>query len=536
MIELSALNVGQTFSPTGWPRWLSFVRLLSVLFLTAGCATHSKNAELAIARLKTGDSAPALKWSEKLKTSMFSKDLGFLESGRIKMLSGDFAGSRADFATAIDKVLVKTETGPSIRVGSIGSTVASSTVTDDTLRSYNLASYEIIQLLHYQTLNYLFGGDLEGASVEMRRTVFAQDALAEKYSKEVVAAQRDASASQTKAMETVQARIEIMGPVLERTRSSYENGLAWYFCGLVFEKQDDLANAALCYRKAWVLTPGNSCVIKDFLRMLRTQDKLAFTGIASQRNVDISQLTRSQTEIVVLYEESMISERKAVKFPIPIPDFRGAITLVSIDFPLYNDSAYTPIPLEISDGTTSLGVTAPAVYLQSLAYRDLKDKMPGIITRNVTRAVTKVAAQQVANNQNDSMMQLGMMAISAASSLASTADTRAWYTLPMVTHLYRGAIAPGSHTLQCRNAATGAMVTLPVTVAKGETRLIWIANTGGIVVTANATLSGKGLPSDYQQFNNPFWTNGILDSVKNPAVPNLNVESATSKGSGKIGL
>jgi hypothetical protein len=132
-------------------------------------------------RLKNGDAASALNWSEKLKKSMFSKDLGYLESGRIKMISGDFAGSRADFATAIDKVLEETENGPAIRVGSVGSTIAASTVADDTIRQYQISPYEIIQLLHYQTLNYLFSGDPQGASVEMRRTVFAQDAIAEKF-------------------------------------------------------------------------------------------------------------------------------------------------------------------------------------------------------------------------------------------------------------------------------------------------------------------------------------------------------------------
>jgi hypothetical protein len=514
--------------PYGHINRAGWLLLAVATLLTAGCATHSAGSGTALTKLKAGDTASALKWSEKLKTSMFSKDLGYLESGRIKMISGDFSGSRTDFATAIDKVLEETENGPAIRVGSVGSTVAASTVADDTIRQYQLSPYEIIQLLHYQTLNYLFSGDPQGASVEMRRTVFAQDAIAEKYSKEVEDNQTTTDATKAKAMEAVSAKMEAMGPALERTRSSHENGLAWYFCGLIFEKQGDSANASLCYRKAWELSPQNPCIVKDFLRLLQTQDRQAFLDLVLQNNMDVKSLARGSTEIVVLYEDALISQRQTIKIPLPIPDFRGAITLVAVDFPFYNDSAYTPVSFAITENGTEIGVTEPAVYLQSLAYRDLKEKIPGVVVRNVTRAVTKVALQQAANQGND-YVKYGMMAVNAASSIASTSDTRAWYSIPMATQLYRGSITAGTHTLECRSPVSGASLTIPVTIIEGETRLVWIADTGGMAAAATASLSGKGLPPTYQQFNNPFYTNGVSGVVNETVSTNPGVESVTSK-------
>jgi hypothetical protein len=83
----------------------------------------------------------------------------------------------------------------------------------------------------------------------------------------------------------------------------------------------------------------------------------------------------------------------------------------------------------------------------------------------------------------------------------------------MVTHVYRGPLTAGTHVLQFRTVR-GATLTVPVTVADGETRLIWIADTGGIAVAAAASLSGKGLPPDYKQFNNPFWTNAPISAIK----------------------
>lgn len=482
--------------------------LAGLVLLTSGCATHTQNARTSISRLRAGDTAAALTWSEKLKKSSRNQALGCLESGRIKMLSGDFTGSRADFETVINQILDETETGPVIRLGSVGSSLLTATVTDDTVRKYQLPPYEVIQALHYQTLNYLFSGDPQGAEVEMRRTVFAQDALAEACSREIAEAQNKTDANQAGALAAVDGKMTALDPVLERSRSSYENGLVWYFSGLMFEKQGDEADAALCYGKAAELAPANECIRADFLRMLRSQNPQAFAQASVRYPVDPASLTRGSTEIVVLYEEELISQRQAEKIGVWIPDFRGTPTLISIDFPFYFDSACRPEPLGLSAGGTQLGSTEPAVYLQSLAYRDLKEKMPGIVFRNVTRSITKVAAQQVVNRQNNDVARLGMMVLNAAASIASTADTRAWYSIPMVTHLYRGSIPAGEHRLECR--ASGFFgVTVPVTVAEGETRLVWIANTGGVVATATATLSGKGLPPAFQQFNNSTVAGGV---------------------------
>jgi uncharacterized protein len=513
-------------------RRLGPVLCVAGILLSTGCATHSASAGSAISQLKTGNTAAALQWAEKLKLGSRSQDLGYIESGRIKMLAGDFAGSRSDFETVINKVIEETETGPVIRVGSLGSTLAASTVADDTVRKYELSPYELIQLLHYQTLNYLFSGDLQGASVEMRRTVFAQDAIAEQYANEVAEAQEEAdqkkAAAKEKAMEAVNAKMEAMGPALERTRSSHENGLAWYLCGLMFEKQGDQANATLSYRKAWELAPNNPCIVKDFLRLLQTQDRQAFLDLVLQNNLDVKDLQRGTTEIVVLYEDSLISERHAEKIQIPIPDFNGTITLISIDFPFYSDPAYTPAPLTLTDNGIDLGVSTPAVYLQSLAYRDLKEKMPGIITRNITRAATKIVAQQVANQTSDSL-KYGMMILNAVSSAASTSDTRAWYSIPMGTQLYRGSISPGAHTLECRSPHSGTLINIPLTVSEGETRLVWIADTGGLAVAATASLTANGVPPTYAQFNNPFYTNGVPGAVSGAIVTQPGLDAATNQ-------
>ena len=468
------------------------------LVSATGCVSTNVSVDRALGSLRAGDDPTALVWSEKLKHSFYSKQLGFLETGRVRMLSGDFLGSSTNFSAVIDQVIEKTENGPVLKMGSVGGNVMAGTLTDDRTRTYDVPAYEFIQSLHYQMLNYLFLGNVEAAGVEARRAVFAQDAIAEKYGKEVQDAQSgDAGSKNAAVAGPVDAKMQSMAPVIEMTRSSFENGLAWYLCGMLFEQQDDISNAALSYRKAWELVPGNPYVQKDFLRLIRTQDAEMFKGLVAKAGVDPKTLARNKTEVILIVEESFVSQRQSMKIPIPVP---GINTLTSVDFPLYQDPAYSPMALEVREKEASCGLSALALSVQSLAYRDLKEKMPGIVIRNVTRVATRVAAQHVAN-QAGGAAQYGVLAFNAVSAVINKADTRAWYTLPMSAQLYRGGVAPGEHLFELRNQVTGFVTRFPVTVAEGETRVIWVADIGGNARIATASLNGKGGPATFQVSN-----------------------------------
>jgi len=465
------------------------------LFLAAGCVSPNVSADKAVANLRAGDDPAALGWSEKLKHSIYSKPLGLMETGRVRMLSGDFLGSSTNFAPLIDAVIEKTETGPVVKLGSVGANVMAGTITDDRTRGYEVPAYEFVQALQYQMLNHLFLGKPDAASVEARRAVFAQDAIAEKYGKEVQDARVSAEAKQTNSLGAVDAQMQGMAPVLEMTRSSFENGVAWYLSGVLLESQADIGNAAVAFRKAWELSPGNPYVQKDFLRVLRTQDTELFKRLSEQASVDPKTLARNKTEIILFIEEAFVPQRQSVKIPIPVP---GVNTLTSVDFPLYQAPAYVPMALELREKDRTIGMSALALSVQSLAYRDLKEKIPGIVVRNVTRVATQIAAQAAVNASGNDYAKAAVLLMNAGKTLLTRADTRAWYTLPMTVQLYRGGVSPGAHTFELRNQVTGFVTRVPVTVAEGETRIVWIADLGGNARVATASLDGKGAPTTFQ--------------------------------------
>jgi hypothetical protein len=466
---------------------------LVALLATVGCVSTNPGVDRALTGLRAGDDAVALTWSEKLKHSTYSQELGFVETGRVRMLSGDFLGSSTNFAAAIDTVIEKTETGPALKLGDAGAAVMAGTVTDDRTRPYRLPAYEFIHALQYQMLNHLFLGQRDAAAVEARRAVFAQDQIAEKYGKEVEEARVQAASGQSSnSIGVVEGRMQAMAPVIEMTRSSYENGLAWYLSGLLLEEDNDQANAALAYRKAWELIPGNPYVQKDFLRMLRTQDAETFKTLAAQAGTDAAALTRAPTELILIVEEGFVPQRHSMKVPLPV-----GTAVVSVDFPFYQDPAHTPMAVEVMANGQSCGLSALALSVQSLAYRDLKEKMPGVVVRNVTRAAVRVAAQEVARHAGNDGVQAAVFLVTAVASAINKADTRAWYTLPTVSHLYRGAFQPGEHTIELRNQVNGFVTRFPVKVAEGETRLVWVADLGGNARVATASLNGKGAPAAY---------------------------------------
>jgi hypothetical protein len=482
---------------------------LAALLAFTGCVSTNTKVDRALDALRTGNDSAALVWSEEIKESFYSKDLGCLESGRVRMLGGDFLGSSTNFSAALDTVIEQTDEGPRIKLGDVGANVMAGTVTDDRTRPYRLPPYEFIHALEYQMLNRVFLGDLGGAAVEARRAVFAQDQIVEKYGADVNAARAAVPKDKEAGLQKVDAAMANLDAVAELSRSSYENPLAWWLCGILFEQDRDFANARLTYQKAHALTPGNPFVQRDWLRALRAEDQGAYRAAAAQANVDEASLARPETEIVLVFEEGFVPQRLSKKIPLPIMS-----AVVSVDFPFYEAPAYTPVSVALADGSQALGASALALNVQSLAYRDLKERMPGIVTRNISRAAVRIAASVAAKEaaRHDSsgvggVVQLGVLVGTAVATAINRADTRAWYTLPMVAHVWRGGIAPGERVLELRNPMTGLVVRVPVAVARGETRLVWAADTGGNTRVASASLNGKGAPAAF----------GIYNSVMLPA-------------------
>jgi len=441
----------------------------SLLLLTSsflGCVSIQEESIAARQALDGGDAAKAVAWADDLADSFYSKNLGAVEAGRVRLLSGDTAGAEEWFRKAVDSVVDRKERAPKIKLGDVGNTLLSSTITDDRTREYYLPPYEINFALQYVILAQALNGKREDALADARLAVYVQDNLAETYGADVQKkvegsnARANAAADRMTSDENAQ-----LAEMMAASRNSWENPVLWWLTGVLFEADGDTDMAGQSYRKARAVRGDCSVFVRDAVR--------ADEG----RKVPAPDKAR----LVILYEEGFVPLRESLKVPVPI------YTGFGIDIPMYNDkTAYRPNAVSVS-GATNLVAAAPAVDVRALAARDLSEQLPGVILRNITRAAVQAGAQAAVNAAGNEYAQLAVFCANLAVTAMRQADTRSWATLPDGQQVWaEDAMAPGSYQIGVN--VNGRTVAVPVTLKENETVLVWIADLGRTFRTAVAKL------------------------------------------------
>ncbi len=443
--------------------------------ILCGCRTSYKEALAARQDVMFGTGAIAMDRATKMANSTVNKKLGSFELARLKMLRGDFAGSSAVFGPQLEDLFDETNEGPVLKKGQIAGNILAGTLGDDRAIPYELPAFELLLGLQYQAINSLALGQPDNARVYLRRATAVQEQLKEEHGTEpeqgsLSAEEEMKAAANAQNAATASGQITArLAPVADMVRASYENALAWYLMGIFFSKENDASNAAFAYREAVRICPA----------ILPLATAPAGGG----------------QDVIVVYEENLIDMREPIKIPLP---FGG--TIWSVDFPIYSAPPYPPSPIAVEIGGIQAASCVPVVNVQALAYRDLKDRVPGMATRNVTRAAVKIAAQQVANHIDTGnayanlAIMLGVLAYNATSTAINEADTRAWQTVPEHVHLGRLSLPAGKSSLTVRNARTGRACAITVPPG-GGTKLVWITDVRGYATATVLTVGAKGTPS-----------------------------------------
>ena len=435
--------------------------------LLTGCLSYDQGAANAVAAIGSGDAASALKWSADLADSSRSSRLGVVESGRISMLAGSNALAEACFRKAIDAAIDHKEKDPVIKLGDAAGTAMAATVTDDWSMEYYLSPYEINLALEYGILAQLFNGRREDALVDSRLAIYVQDKLGDEYGADLKKRQDTGGKGDEEKTKGEVERIsgeqnEALNAMIAATRNSWENPVLWWLTGVLLEADGDWEGAAQSYRRAGTTGAGNPFFEADLKR--------ADTGLRTP--------TAGKAKLVVIFEDGFVPRRAALKIPLRL------YATMSSDIPTsQNVGAYAPRSVSFAG---SKGVTPAALGLnvRSLAGRTLSEAMPGIITRNVTRAAVNVGISlggraAAANNKKwGPVVWLCAEIVNLCMVCAREADTRTWVTIPEAQYVWcDGDLAPGDY--QFGVTVDGASSAIPVSLAAGETKLLWISDCGG---------------------------------------------------------
>ena len=197
--------------------------------------------------------------------------------------------------------------------------------------------------------------------------------------------------------------------------------------------------AAPGYRKAIELKPETG-VLEEGLRGLDT--RTGFTWKRRQR----------MTDVLFVVEAGDAPARKPTAFTLPVPTGRGLVT-ASISYPVIAPSS-DALLTQLSAAGTDFKLEK-VVDVNVMARRALKDEMPGMVVRGVTRAVAKGVLQNELQKRGG---LIGGLIGAAASVTTEQADDRMWRMLPGRVYVARGYLPPGEHMVTINGRALPAPI------------------------------------------------------------------------------
>ncbi|MGY3978559.1 COG3014 family protein [Aeromonas mytilicola] len=459
----------------------SLTGLLLAGLLLGGCASRWQDLFVSYSdqmvplrnQLLLGHAAEAL---PKVRESTPGDDtyvLDQLERGRIAWLAGQDGVSKQGFAAA-DSRLAWEESQAKYRL-SQGLAQAGSLLTNDQTMAYQTPDYERTMLHHYLALNYLQRGDAEGALVEVRRANQVQELALKARADEVRKAKEKSEESEADGeMRQLMSR---GAPELDRligqVKNGFQNAYTFYFSGVLYEAAGDLNDAWVDYQRGYQIAPDNQSLQDALLRLARLRgsaDELKETEKKVGRKAPPP--AKDQGQLVVLFEDGLIPARREIFLPLPISTSSGDFRTFTVAVPYYDNRASDTGPLTVSVGKQA-GRTSSLVRLESLAAKDLQERLPGMLTRQALRLVAKEQLRRSAAKEGG---DVGNILVGIFNTLSERADTRSWLTLPAEASSWQGMVPAGEVQLQL--GAGSAMRTLPLTVHAGRTTLVWVQRLG----------------------------------------------------------
>ena len=449
--------------------------------------SHNSMVGGAQATAESGSVSSALQQLEASASSDSAKKelLYNLERGELLRLAKRYADSTAAYAVADEQVKTweqTAKTSPEKLLGNVGAALIS-----ERLKSYEGQDYEKVMLTTRLALNRMALGDWDNARVDVKRTHEREAIIAELRAKELVAAEEEAKKNGAKAggKELNGYPVETLeDPAVLALKNGYQNALSHYLAGFLYEVLNEPGLAAPGYRKAIELNP-NAAILEEGLRGL--DQRTSFTHRRRQK----------MTDVLFLVEAGSAPPRKSTNFTIPVPTGRGIVS-VSVAYPVIQPSN-SPYINNISVANTQVK-TQSVVDFNVMARRALKDEMPAMVVRNVTRAITKGVIQDQAQKK---LGVLGGLVTAVAAIATEQADDRMWRMLPERVYVARAYLPPGTHKISIDGrelpepvVIDGQYALVPVRVYTNNLVVGDVASFGKLAATAAVAAPEPAKPAD----------------------------------------
>ncbi len=403
---------------------------LGLLAASAGCSLftpYSERIGRPLEDFETGRLEAAYRQVEKRSHKGKDRLLYLLEGGMIRHAQVRLDDSNAVFAEA-NQVIRAFEGKAVVSASEVAAQGASLLVNEKTL-PYEGQPFEKVLVYTYKGLNYLLLHEYEGARVEVRRSFAQQQKNRELHRKAIERIDEEARAKQIQA-ETFTRRVAseygAQEAIAREVTNPYEDPFAYYLSALVYEFYGEYNDAFIDLKKVQELRPGVPCVENDLLRMaersglreeLRSWEKRLGRSVRFLREGE-------EGEILIFFECGMAPRKEEIKIPLPIP----GVGILALAFPTYR-AVPNPFPRAAlySEGGRLEGATYLLTNIEAIAMRDLQDRLPILVLKQVLRASAKGAVARTAREQGGI---LGAIAADVYNVVSEQADLRSWTTLP----------------------------------------------------------------------------------------------------------
>lgn len=461
------------------------VAAAALAFSLAGCATMQSHDKLATEMQTASASGGVPAALARLEASATTEDertalLYNMERGELLRMLQRYDDSTNALLLADNRVKTWEETAktdPQKLLGTVGAALIS-----ERLNVYEGQDYEKVWLTTTLALNRVAVGDLENARVDIKRTHEREAVIAAFREKETKAAEDEAKSkgAQSSGKEINGYPVQTLNdPEVLALKNGYSNALSHYLAGYLYEVLNEPGLAAPGYRKAIELKP-ETAVLEEGLRGL--DDRTGFTWKRRQH----------MTDVLFLIEAGDAPARKPQSFTFPVPTGRGLVT-ASISYPVIQPSNDAPLgQIEASGYTFKL---EKIVDVNVMARRALKDQMPGMVLRGVTRAVAKgVLQDQLQKNGG----LIGGILGAVASVSTEQADDRIWRMLPGRVYVARGYLPPGEHRLSVNGRALpdpvqidGQYALIPMRLYNNNVLMGKVATVGSLAAVASTAPAAR---------------------------------------------
>lgn len=408
----------------------SYVFLI-LLFLTS-CATfrnYNQELDAVIEQVNIGNIDGAINTLD--NNNKDNKDLlFFFEKGELLRLKADLPASQSVWMNANQQIQAW-EDQVKINPAQYVNNVMAFIVNDKVMR-YDGHDYEKVMLTTQMALNFLAMDDWASARVAITQT-HEREALIKQVHDLLYSKEEDLASEKginTKFQDLNGYPIETLNtPSVVNLKNSYQNAFSHYLAGFIYEALGERSLAAPGYRNAIELRP-NTPVLEDGLKNLTS-------------NID---RPANQSDVLVVVESGFAPRRKAFDLTLPIPTNDGIIQ-ISISLPVIEDVGYTQPFSNIMINGRNYPLTE-ITSINAMARKALRDELPMIILRTVSRATIRAVTQQQLNKQ---VSPWAGLAVGVAGMFLEQPDLRTWRTLPDSISIARLTLPKGAQTITLPN-------------------------------------------------------------------------------------